>query len=88
MAITLELKPDVEARLLQRAQQRGVPVSEYVEKIIADLEAAPARRQEDIDDYLNRVRKVLKKFDELPRLAPPLDTDQVIGYDQWGLPER
>jgi hypothetical protein len=88
MPITLDLRPDVEARLLRQARRLGVPVSEYVEKLMADVEGTPSRKQEDVEAYLNRVRSVLKKFDELPRLSPPLDADQIIGYDQWGLPER
>lgn len=56
-------------------------------RIIADLEEAPARKEADVDVYLRRVRAVLARFDALPRLAPALDADGVIGYDRWGLPE-
>jgi hypothetical protein len=84
MAITLELKPEIEAQLVRRALQCGVPVSEYVEKLIADVEAA--REHGNIEAYLDRVRKVLRKFDELPRLGSSQSADQIIGYDQWGLP--
>jgi hypothetical protein len=79
MAITLELKPDVEARLY--GMRSSVVCS-------SANTSKPTPERDDADAWLNRVRNVLKKFDELPRLAQPLDMDQVIGYDQWGLPER
>ena len=84
MAITLELKPEIEARLVRRALQCGVPVSEYVEKLIADVDAG--RKHGDFEVYLDRVRNVLRKFDELPRLESSQTADQIIGYDEWLLP--
>jgi hypothetical protein len=68
MAITLELKPEIEAQLVRQTQNRGLPLSEYVEELIADLYAKPGRKQDGTEAYLNRVRKVLGKLDELPRL--------------------
>lgn len=34
MSITLELKPDVEARLVAQADRQGIPVSVYLEAVI------------------------------------------------------
>jgi hypothetical protein len=36
MTVTLELKPEVEARLLKQAASRGVPVEDFLESIIED----------------------------------------------------
>jgi hypothetical protein len=73
---------------LRRCENRGLALSEYVEELIADLDSRPGRKQEGTEAYLNRVRKVLGKFGELPRLASELGADRIIGYDHWGPPQR
>ena len=36
MTVTLELKPDVEARAMEQAASRGVPVKDFLESVIED----------------------------------------------------
>jgi hypothetical protein len=36
MAVTLELKPEVEARAVEQAASRGVPVEDFLESVIED----------------------------------------------------
>ena len=36
MTVTLELKPEVEARIIKRAAAHGVPVEEFLKSVIED----------------------------------------------------
>lgn len=36
MTVTLELKPEVEARIVEQAAIRGVPVEDFLESVIED----------------------------------------------------
>lgn len=36
MTVTLELKPEVEARAVEQAASRGVPVEDFLESVIED----------------------------------------------------
>jgi hypothetical protein len=36
MSVTLELKPEVEARAIEQAASRGVPVEDYLESVIEE----------------------------------------------------
>jgi len=36
MTVTLELKPEVEARVVEQAASRGVPVEDFLESVIED----------------------------------------------------
>jgi hypothetical protein len=85
MAITLDLRPELEARLLRDAEATGVPVSVFVENLIGDRLAAKAK-EESPEAYIERVKRILVRFDELPRMAPHLSAEEIIGYDEWGLP--
>jgi hypothetical protein len=80
MAITLEMKPDAEARLRRRAEEQGLEVGEYVATLVADPERDAPRSPQEVHDYLARVNAVLKKLDELPRRNPALPADRMIGF--------
>ena len=43
MTVTIDLKPDVEARLQRSAKQHGLPMQEYIQQLI---EATPAEKAE------------------------------------------
>jgi hypothetical protein len=36
MTVTLELKPEVEARAVEQASSRGIPVEDFLESVIED----------------------------------------------------
>jgi len=36
MTVTLELKPEVEARAMEQAASRGVPIKDFLESVIED----------------------------------------------------
>ena len=37
MTVTLELRPEIEARLTEHARAKGVAVEEYLQKVIEDI---------------------------------------------------
>ncbi len=89
MAITLELSPAIEARLIQQAERQGVPVSRYIETLLENpAETSIPDEAADNSLYIERLRPLLKKFDELPRLAPIQPAAEAIGFDDAGLPVR
>ena len=86
MAIMLELKPDVEARLVSQAEADGLPVNDYVEKLVQEHAGTRAPR-ETPQEFAARLMRIVKKFDELPTLDHR-SADEIIGYDEYGLPSR
>ena len=49
VTVTLELKPDIEARVEAQARAKGLPVERFLEEAIEDL-VAP--REYDLDSFL------------------------------------
>ncbi len=89
MAITLDLSPAAEARLIQQAQKQGVPISRYIETLLENPTDAPVTHEVAGNrPYIERLRPLLKKFDELPRLTPIQPAPESIGFDDAGLPVR
>lgn len=42
MTVTLELKPEIEARIAEQAAAEGVTVEEYIQRVIESIIIAPA----------------------------------------------
>jgi len=70
MSVVLDLKPEVEAALAQRAIGRGLSLNNYVSEMVSrqvnlDLRLAPVRKQfeesgmteNELDEFMNGVRK-------------------------------
>ena len=77
MTITLELPPEVEARLLAEAQSQGVPVGEVIKDNLIQ-HAPPSKQQmsaEELDQALDEIA------DSLPNGIPPL-SDEAISRER------
>ena len=77
MTITLELPPEVEARLLAEAQNKGVPVGEVIKAYLIQ-QAPPLTQQmsaEELDQALDEIA------DSLPKGIPPL-SDEAISRER------
>ena len=77
MTITLELPPEVEARLLAEAQNKGVPVGEVIKDYLIQ-HAPPLKQQmsaEELDQALDEIA------DSLPKGIPPL-SDEAISRER------
>lgn len=71
MTITLDLPPEVEARLLAEAQDKGVPVGEVVKAYLIQ-HALPAKSQmspEALDQVLDEIAG------SIPKGIPPLSDE-------------
>jgi hypothetical protein len=92
MAITLELKPEVEAELAVQAAADGLSVDAYLARLVEHgvEERRPGRPVgvPTTDIAKARVLAILNEIDRLPRLAPHIGADDLIGYDDWGLPTK
>ncbi len=68
MTITLELPPEVEARLLAEAKDKGVPLSEVVRAYLIQHATAlkPQMRPDELDRVLDEIA------DSIPKGVPPL----------------
>lgn len=77
MSITLELKPDVEARLTEQAERQGVPLEKHLESVIDDY---LSEKQEDSPSQTLSGDEWEKKLMELgtsssAAKAPPLSDE-------------
>jgi predicted transcriptional regulator len=69
MTITIELRPEVEARLAERARSHGVDVASYaaslVEEAVGPVEPArPRRTPEEIRAWLDRIAQFSDQMPE------------------------
>jgi len=66
--MTIELAPELEAKIVRIAEARGMAPSEYVGELIADTLAwrkAPQPDREDIRVFLDRLANIAKPVDVL-----------------------
>jgi hypothetical protein len=85
MAITLELRPDVEDRLVAQALAKGMPVDKYVEKLIEKDPVKPAEPAKSPEEIRQRLMELAAEAHALPRLNHRTP-DEIIAYDEIGLP--
>lgn len=71
MAITIELPPDVEERVIANARLRGLAVSEYAGELIAG--SVPAATRDAFDLPVDEFERLLDCLGQLiPVNAPPI----------------
>jgi antitoxin VapB len=85
VAITLQLRPDIEARLVGQARAKGVPVNTYVEKLIEKDAGETAKSQKTPAEIRERLMQLAAQWHALPTLDHR-SPDDIIGYDEFGLP--
>lgn len=73
MSITIELAPEVEARLTEEAQARGLAVEEYAQHILErdSRPRLPEPKQLTDEEFYGALERMAKHSDEIPAL--PLD---------------
>jgi hypothetical protein len=72
MTVTLELRPEIEAALMERAQARGLPVERYLQAVIEDVVGtryAPRLSPDDMRVALDRLANVGRELPDLPDSA-------------------
>jgi hypothetical protein len=72
MTITLELKPEDEARLAAQARVRGIPLDTYLQTVVEDIArtaAAGPPSPTDIEAALDKLAEMGKDLPHLPSSA-------------------
>jgi hypothetical protein len=76
MSIEIELKPDMEAELKTRAQKNGLPVSQYVQRILEQY--VPVQPVQSAMTPEERVKAFQDWVDNFPyRRSEPLSDDAI-----------
>jgi antitoxin VapB len=85
MAILIKDKEaDELIRLL--AARTGESITEAVKTAVRQRLQNVPRSEEEIAERKRRLAEVLAYFDSLPRINEDLTDDEILGYDEHGLP--
>lgn len=78
-------KPRAVELVREVAARRGQSITEAVEALAEEeLRRADAEREAEIERKLAEVRKIVERFNALPKVGPPLTDEDLYGPD--GLP--
>ena len=80
MSVTLELKPEVEARVLAQAAAQGLPVEAYLEGVIENLAGAAAAHFQETATPEEWTR-ALREWSESHGQNTPLLSDEAISRE-------
>ena len=81
-------RPTAVAKIRKLAKRTGETLTDAVERAVEDRLAnlGPARRKKGRVDR-EKLAELLAYFDSLPRINEHLTDDEIIGYDEHGLPK-
>ena len=81
MTITLQLKPEIEQRMLEQAQAQGVSLEAYVASVI-EAQALPSpKRRPTLEEFEADLEAIAEGADDLPILPPEALTREAIYGD-------
>jgi hypothetical protein len=75
MTVTLELKPEVEERVVAEAKARGLSVEEYIQQKLEAKSTTPDPNKIPFDEWLQRFNKWIHSHDYIK--APPLSDEAI-----------
>jgi antitoxin VapB len=80
-------KPEAEAKIRELAALTGETLTDAIEKAVDDRLAniAPQPRKGRVDH--KKLAEVLAYFDSLPKTNEHLTDDEIVGYDDSGVPK-
>jgi antitoxin VapB len=85
MAVFIK-KPEAEAKIRELAARTGETLTEAIERAVderlARLPPGPSKGRVD----RKKLAELLAYFDSLPRTNEHLTDDEILGYDEIGLP--
>ena len=80
--------PEVERMLREIAGRRGVGMTEALRQLLAEEEArAATRREAEVAAKLRRLHEIQARVAALPDVSDMTD-DEILGYDDDGIPSR
>jgi hypothetical protein len=76
MTVTLELKPEVEERIIAEAKARGLSVEDFIQQELeANLRTAERAEEVSSEERLRRWNEFLSSHDDIK--APPLSDEAI-----------
>ena len=81
MTITLDLKPEVEERVLAEAQAQGVPVESYLAGVIEAQVMPERKRRPTLEEFEADLEAIAEGTDDIPVLPPEALTREAIYGD-------
>ncbi|HXW26110.1 MAG TPA: type II toxin-antitoxin system VapB family antitoxin [Xanthobacteraceae bacterium] len=80
-------RPDAEAKIRELAARTGETITEAVERAVDERLARlpPPRRKGRIDR--KKLAELHAYFDSLPRMNEHLSDEDIVGYDEDGVPK-
>jgi antitoxin VapB len=85
MAVIIE-DEETDRLVRQLAERTGEPVDVAVRRAVFDRLQRVPLNEEEIARRKRKLGEVLAYFDSLPRINEHLTDDELIGYDENGLP--
>lgn len=80
-------KPEAEAKIRELAARTGESLTEAIERSVEErLARLPPRRKKGRIDRA-KLAEILAYFDSLPKINEELTDDEIVGYDENGLPK-
>jgi antitoxin VapB len=80
-------KPDAEAKIRELAERTGESITDAVERAVEERlqRLGPKKKKGRIDR--KKLAELLAYFDSLPKINEHLTDEEIIGYDEHGLPK-
>ena len=81
-------RPQAVAKIRRLAKRTGETLTDAVERAVEErlVKLGPARRKKGRIDR-KRLAELLAHLDSLPRANEHLTDDEIVGYDEHGLPK-
>ena len=75
MTVTLELKPEVEERIVAEAKERGLSVEDYIQRELDGKSTTPDPNTLQFEEWLQKWNECLSSRDYIK--APPLSDEAI-----------
>jgi antitoxin VapB len=85
MAILIKDK-EADEMIRTLAARTGESITDAVKTAVRQRLASTPRSEQEIAERKRRLAELLAYFDSLPRINEDLTDDEIIGYDENGLP--
>jgi antitoxin VapB len=82
-------KSTVEAKIRKLAKRTGETLTDAVERAVDErlVKLGPGRRKKKGRIDRKKLAEVLAYFDSLPKTNEDLTDDEIVGYDEHGVPK-
>jgi hypothetical protein len=78
MTVTIELTPELEARLLAQAQAAGVSMQGYVQSVVEAAALSPVGQRPTLEEFEAAMDEMAEGTDDIPVLSPDATSRESI----------